>query len=220
MAGDYCFDIVIYRPCGGGALEGAKNEIEAGWQVYAVHGWLRGPGRECREWRRRDFGGARWLGRGGIWGLKDRWRGDAEEAAERTQGAADGAGPVLRGGGQDGLGLWIAEQVFEVGHVGGGPVADDVDQPGVAARDVGRGGAVVAGGIGVEDGIGAGFGEGTGEQAGEAAAHAADAGPDREGEAAEQVLVGADDEQEGGEDRIDAGGQRRGPMGRRLGRGA
>ena len=79
---------------------------------------------------------------------------------------------------------------------------------------------MVAGCTGVADGIGARFGEGAGEQAGEAAAHAADAGPDWEGEAAEQVLVGADDEQEAGEDRIDAGGQRRGPMGRRLGRGA
>ena len=112
---------------------------------------------------------------------------DAEEAAERAQGSTEGFEEFGRGGGQQGLGCGLAQEVVDLGAEAGGTVADPGYEPGPAFWDVERGfrAAFFAGVGDVRAGEAAG-GE-VGEQAGQALAGAGDARPDRQ-------CVGAEDE--------------------------
>lgn len=102
--------------------------------------------------------------------------------------------------------------MLELGAEAGGVVAEDADEPEVAVRAVrGRGAALAAGARGAAAGQAA-VGE-VGEQAGEALAGAADAGPEGEGETAEIAELGGDQEEERGEDGVQACGEQDRRMG-------
>jgi len=139
---------------------------------------------------------------------------DAEQAAEAAQGAR-GAG----GGGDDGGGGRVAQGGFELAGIGGGFMAEGVDQPGAAARDVGWGRAALAGGAGRCGQGRAGQRQPAGgevaEQGGDALAGAGEAGPDGEGEVAQDTEAGGNEEDEGGENGVEMARE----GGRRVGGG-
>ena len=129
--------------------------------------------------------------------MQYRRQGDAEQAAERAQGAAGGGGrdDHREHGG-------VIQEVLELGAVAGGPVADFADQPGPGSRQgeqrggvhrVGGGRAALARRVRAREAAG---GE-VGQQGLEAAVGAVEPGPDRGGPGAQDAEMGGDDQGDG-----------------------
>ena len=151
-------------------------------------------------------------GADGFGGLECGREGDAEEAAERTQGAPGGGG-----GGEQGGEVGLAQQGFKLRAAAGGVVAELVDEPAVGGgrlgcADAGRTfasarprGAQGAGGEAVHE-------------ADEAGGGALQAEPERDGAGAEGEVAAADEGDEGGADHLDPPGEFRGEgLGREVG---
>ena len=105
--------------------------------------------------------------------------------AERAQGAGGGGLGVRGCGGEDRERCGVTQEVFELGGVAGGLVAEDGDDPGMALREADGGRAAgAAGARGARIRVASG-GE-AGQEEGEAAEGAAEAGVERHEEDAEE----------------------------------
>ena len=170
-----------------------------------------------------DPGGSGGLGQGGRGGAPGQGEGggdwDAEEAAEAAHGAR-GAGGLA----EEGHGVGVPEQMFELGADAGGAVAELLDEPGLATGDVWRGGGRPGGdGWRARGAGGVWAGEAAGgevvQQADEAQAGAGEAVPERHGEGAEEAEIGGDNDQQQAQHGVQAAGQDGSRMGGVLRRG-
>ena len=137
-------------------------------------------------------------GAGGGWRMAGRLM-PRRRAGERAQGAGGRGAGVRRGGGEDGEGFRLVQEVLELGGVAGGAVAELGDQPELAARQVWRGRAAFLAQARRAQTREAAGGQG-GEEAEQAVARAGDAGMQRPGDGAEEGEVVGDELEQRGED--------------------